>query len=150
MTIPFDHTQFALDSNMILGAATTTILKTGTFTDEEFFRTWINPGLVGVFTFLEAELAFNSFNSNAAANHVYEWQIRPTGQAVWVSIFISASATWPTNIERKANLIFEPAGDLEDDVPFEMRLLITSDAAGTITVAIDNTDMSVRVVGDSI
>lgn len=150
MTIPFDHTQYALDSNMILGAALTDIVKTGTFTDEEFFRSWINPGLVGVMTFLEAELAFNGFTTGGVVDVTYKWEIRPTGQAAWVNIFTSTPEAWPANVERKANVIFEPAGDTEDDVPFELRLLITTSGPDTVDIEVDNTDISVRVVGDSI
>lgn len=149
MGIPFDHTQYALDSNMILGAASTTIDKTGTFTDEEFWRSYIDPALVGVMTYLEAELVFNGY-TDGSANVTYKWQIRPHGQSAWVTLYTSTAAAWPTNLERKCNVVFDPADTTEDDVPFELRLVITTSASDTVHVLIDNTDSSVRIVGESL
>lgn len=150
MGIPFDHTQYALDSNMILGAVTTQIEKTGTFTDEEFFRSYINPGLVGVMSFIEAELIPSGVTAGGTVTVTYKWDIKPKGQSAWVNIFTSAAATWPTNIDRPANIVFEPAGDLEDDVPFELRLTITTSGADTVTIDIGNTELALRVVGESV
>ena len=149
MGIPFDHTQYALDSNMIMGATETQVDRTGTFTDSEFWRSYINPGMVGVMSYLEAELAFNAY-TGGSSTVTYKWEIKPHGQSSWVTIFTSTGATWPTNIERKANVIFEPSGDTEDDVPFELRLLITTSASDTVHVIVDNTNISVRVVGESL
>ena len=150
MGIPFDHTQYALDSNMILGASSTTIEITGTFTDEEFWRSYINPGLVGVMSYLEAELAFNGYTDAGSVNVTYKWQIRPHGQSAWATLFTSTAATWPTNVERKANVVFDPSGTTEDDVPFELKLLITTASSDTVHVIIDNTDCSLRIVGESL
>lgn len=150
MGIPFDHTQRPLDANMILGAAESDVIKTGTFTDEEFFRTWINPGLTGVISFLEAHLEFQGFSTPGTALVTYKWEIRPTGQAAWVNVFTSTSVAWPTNLVREADVIFDPSGDLEDDAPFELRLLITTEGAETVDVTLVAINSSVRVVGESI
>lgn len=150
MGIPFDHSQYLLDSNMILGSNTTTIVKTGTFTDEEFWRSWFDPGLVGVYQFLEMELAPNGFSTPGSSLVSWKWEIRPFGQAAWVNIFTSGSSTWPSNLERLAQILFEPAGDLEDDVPFEIRMLITTAGAETVNVIFANTGLAVRAVGESI
>ncbi len=149
MAIPFDHTQYALDSNMIMGATQTQMDRTGTFTDVEFWRSYINPGMVGVMSYLEAELAFNGY-TDGSSTVTYKWEIKPHGQSSWITLFASTGTAWPTNIERKANVVFEPSGDTEDDVPFELRLLITTSASDTVHVIVGNTDISVRVVGESL
>lgn len=149
MGIPFDHTQYALDSNMIMGASSTQVDRTGTFTDEEFWRSYINPGMVGVMSMLEAELAFNGY-TDGSSTVTFKWQIRPYGQSAWVTLFTSGGSTWPTNIERKASVVFDPADTTEDDVPFELRLVITTSASDTVHVIVDNTDSTVRVVGESL
>ena len=134
---------------MVLGAASETWSKTGIFTDEEVFRSWINPGFEGSFSWLEASISFNS-GAGPSVSVTWKWQIRPKGQSSWTDLHTGITETWSSMSDKSTDIFFDAVAPNADDVPFEVRMVITNTVSSLITVVIDNTDIRFRVVGESV
>lgn len=98
MTIKFDHSQYALDADMALGASSNVITKQGPFTDQEFFRSLINPGFDGSLRYLMASCAASLVGSNVAIAQVNASSNKFCGTGADDVTVGTVSWTNPTNI----------------------------------------------------
>jgi hypothetical protein len=129
MGVPFDHTQKALDANMIVGNTMTSItLGAGPFTDFEVWRSWINPGFSGTFNFLEATLRFtsSSMGGDNTSSATWKWQLRPQGQSSWTDLHAAVTSTFGGSLEYVKNVVLDATSPTVEDAPFELRYIFTT------------------------
>lgn len=147
MAIAFDHVQYVTDLRMILGEATSEIEKTAPFTDEEFYRSQIDPGFDGVVSFLEADLYFERYSS-VIQDVTWKWQIRSKGQSTWTDLHAAVTESWGGYTTSRLR-IGEELVTPNDSVPFEIRFMATALSAATVAVRIGTCTPSVRAIGET-
>ena len=156
MAIPFDHTQKALDSDLIIGNATSTVtVPSGPHTEMEVWRSWIDPGFSGTFEFLEATPRFRAYaqGGDASAAITWKWQLRCEGQSTWTDLHSAVSSTISANTEYTKHVVFDAVPTTAQDVPLELRLTCTtSDTDDELVFIFSSVTASatvVRAVGTS-
>jgi hypothetical protein len=149
MAIAFDHAQYVVDLRLILGESTSEIEKAAPFTDEEFYRSWIDPGFDGTVDFLEADLYFDRYSSTIQ-DVTWKWQIRSRGQSTWGDLHTARTESWGGYAQSRLRVCLEGSGlGSNNGVPFEIRLLCTASTSATVKARIGTYTPSVRVIGES-
>jgi hypothetical protein len=149
MAIAFDHVQYVIDLRLALGETTSEIEKTSPFTDEEFYRSQIDPGFDGAISFLEADLYFDRYSS-AVQSVTWKWQIKSKGQSTWTDLHTAQTESWGGYAQSRLRIgVAGSSLGVNDDAPFEIRLIATASSSATVKVRIGTYTPSVRVIGET-
>jgi hypothetical protein len=158
MAIFYEHIQEAKSEYMISSGAQSQTLSLGaaTRTDYEVWRSLINPGFNGTISWLSLRMNF-SLTGTATANTVTgKWQIRERGGASWVDIGAigSHALTAAPEYVKISEFVHDATAD-SNAAPYELRLIISSTAAQTISLLFGESGYSVfslatRTVGESV
>jgi hypothetical protein len=148
MGISYDHAQYVVDLRLILGEGTSEIEKTAPITDEEFYRSQVDPGFDGTISTLEADLYFDRYSS-VIQSVTWKFQVKSQGQSTWTDL-ISKTESWG-GYAQSHEKVSKAAADLgvNDDAPFEIRLIASASTAATVKVRIGTYTPAVRVIGES-
>lgn len=152
MTIEFDHVQYASGVRLMLGETSAEYKHTAPFTDREFYRSLIDPGFAGTISHLEGDLYFEGATT-VVQNVTWKWQIRSKGQSTWTDLHTAVTEQWSGATDTGIRVGLDVASlGVNDDVPFEIRIIATASTAATVTVRIGDTNKipAVRVIGVSL
>jgi hypothetical protein len=152
MGIVFEHAQYAVDVQNMLGSATAEIKATAPMTEQEMYRALVNPGFEAQMSYLTLDLFFEG-GASAIQNVTWKWQMRGKGQTTWLDLHTPVTEQWTGGTATGLRAIKETAAlGAHTTAPFELRLVVSASTAATITVRIGGTykTPSVLLRGESL
>jgi len=139
MGIVFEHAQYAVDVQNMLGADTAEIKATAPMTEQEMYRALVNPGFDAQMSYLTLDLFFNG-GASVIQSATWKWQMRGKGQTGWLDLHTAVTEQWTGGTATGLRVIKEAAAlGAHTTAPFELRLAVSASTAATITVRIGST-----------